>query len=63
VIVAAGAVVTPGKRLESGYLYVGNPAKPARHITEKERSFFTYGAGNYVRLKDKHLAEGYDRPE
>ena len=62
VIVAAGAVVTPGKVLESGYLYVGNPAKQARHITEKERSFFTYGAGNYVRLKDMHLAEGYDKP-
>ncbi|PHS65146.1 MAG: gamma carbonic anhydrase family protein [Thalassobium sp.] len=62
VIVAAGAVVTPGKRLESGYVYVGNPAKQARPITEKERSFFTYGAGNYVQLKDKHLAEGYDKP-
>ena len=62
VIVAAGAVVTPGKVLESGYLYVGNPAKQARPITEKERSFFTYGAGNYVRLKDKHLTEGYDKP-
>ncbi|WP_276678286.1 hypothetical protein [Thalassolituus oleivorans] len=30
-------------------------------IIEKERSFFTYGAGNYVRLKDKHMAEGYDK--
>ncbi|MAK92072.1 MAG: gamma carbonic anhydrase family protein [Oleibacter sp.] len=62
VIIAAGAVVTPGKVLESGYLYKGNPAKAARPITEKERSFFTYGAGNYVRLKDKHIAEGYDQP-
>lgn len=62
VIVAAGAVVTPGKVLESGYLYVGSPAKKARAITDKERSFFTYGAGNYVRLKDKHLAEGYHLP-
>jgi len=26
-----------------------------------ERSFFTHGVGNYVRLKDKHLAEGYEK--
>jgi len=61
VIIAAGAVVTPGKVLESGYVYKGNPAKQARPISEKERQFFTYSAGNYVRLKDKHLAEGFDK--
>jgi carbonic anhydrase/acetyltransferase-like protein (isoleucine patch superfamily) len=61
VIVAAGATVSPGKVLESGYVYMGTPAKKVRPITDKERSFFTYGAGNYVRLKDKHLAEGYDK--
>ena len=61
VIVAAGATVSPGKVLESGFVYMGNPAKKVRPITDKERSFFTYGAGNYVRLKDKHLAEEYDR--
>lgn len=60
VIIAAGAVVTPGKVLESGYVYKGNPAKQARPISEKERQFFTYSAGNYVRLKDKHLTEGFD---
>jgi len=26
-------------------------------LTDKERSFFAYTAGNYVRLKDGHLAE------
>ena len=61
VIIAAGAVVTPGKVLESGYVYKGNPAKQARPISDKERKFFTYSAGNYVRLKDKHLAEGFDQ--
>jgi hypothetical protein len=30
-------------------------------ITEKERSFFIYATDNYVRLKDKHIAEGYDK--
>ncbi|MBD3738446.1 MAG: gamma carbonic anhydrase family protein [Pseudomonas balearica] len=57
VIIAAGSLVPPGKRLESGYLYVGSPVKQARPLTDKERSFFAYTAGNYVRLKDEHLAE------
>ena len=48
VMVAAGSVVTPGKRLESGYLYVGNPARQKRRLTDKERHFFTYSAKNYV---------------
>ncbi|SDM81547.1 Carbonic anhydrase or acetyltransferase, isoleucine patch superfamily [Franzmannia pantelleriensis] len=57
VIIAAGAVVTPGKRLEGGHVYAGNPAKPLRALKESERAFFTYTAGNYVKLKDQYLAE------
>ena len=45
VIVAAGSVVTPGKVLESDYLYVGNPAKQARPVTERELSFLPMGRG------------------
>ncbi|MEA1080166.1 gamma carbonic anhydrase family protein [Marinobacter qingdaonensis] len=60
VIVAAGCLVPPGKTLESGHLYVGSPAKKARALTDKERSFFTYTAGNYVKLKDSYLAEAGD---
>lgn len=60
VILGAGSLVPPGRVLESGFLYVGSPAKQARPLTEKERAFFTYSAANYVRLKDQHLAEGYD---
>ncbi|WP_339489292.1 gamma carbonic anhydrase family protein [Pseudomonas sp. EL_65y_Pfl2_R95] len=59
VVLGAGSLVPPGKRLESGFLYVGSPAKQARALTEKELSYFTYTAGNYVRLKDQHLMEGY----
>ncbi len=57
VIIAAGAVVTPGKRLESGYVYAGNPAKALRPLKDKERAFFPYTAGNYVKLKDQFLAQ------
>lgn len=61
VVIGAGTLVPPGKRLESGYLYVGSPAKQARPLSDKERAFFTYSAANYVKLKDQHLAEGYEQ--
>ncbi len=57
VIVGAGCLVPPGKTLKSGYVYVGNPCKQLRPITETERAFFTYSPANYVRLKDLYLAE------
>jgi len=59
VVLGAGSLVPPGKTLPSGHLYVGRPAKAVRALTDKELAFFTYTAGNYVRLKDKHLAENY----
>ena len=59
VIIAAGAIVPPGKRCESGFVYMGTPAKQQRPISEKERSFFRYTAANYVKLKDKHIAQGW----
>ena len=60
VVIGAGSLVPPGKRLESGYLYVGSPVKQVRPLTEQERSYFAYSATNYVRLKDLHLIEGYE---
>jgi carbonic anhydrase/acetyltransferase-like protein (isoleucine patch superfamily) len=62
VIIGAGSLVPPGKRLESGFLYVGRPVKQVRPLTEKEIAFFPYSATNYVKLKDQHLAEGFDQP-
>lgn len=57
VIVGAGCMVPPGKTLASGFVYVGNPCKPLRPLSENERNFFTYSAANYVKLKDEYLAE------
>jgi carbonic anhydrase/acetyltransferase-like protein (isoleucine patch superfamily) len=57
VFIAAGSVVTPNKTLESGYLYVGNPARQKRPLTDEERTFLSVSANNYVRLKDEYLAE------
>jgi carbonic anhydrase/acetyltransferase-like protein (isoleucine patch superfamily) len=57
VVIGAGTLVPPGKQLESGFLYVGSPCKKARPLSDKERSFFTYSANNYAKLKDQHIAE------
>ena len=57
VMIGAGSLVTPGKTLKSGWLYAGSPARPVREITERERTFLTYSAINYVKLKDQFLAE------
>lgn len=57
VILAAGSLVPPGKRLAGGWLYRGRPAEPVRALTVEEREFLTYVAGNYVRLKDRYQAE------
>lgn len=55
VIIGAGSLVPPGKRLESGYLYLGNPARAVRRLTEKELEHLVYSAEHYVRLKDHYL--------
>ncbi|RUR12331.1 gamma carbonic anhydrase family protein [Legionella sp. km772] len=55
VMVAAGSIIPPGKRLESGYLYLGNPAKAIRKLTIKELEHLDYSAAHYVRLKDRYL--------
>lgn len=61
VIIGAGSLVPAQRRLASGFLYMGSPARQVRPLTDKERSFFAYTAANYVRLKDEHLAENSPR--
>jgi carbonic anhydrase/acetyltransferase-like protein (isoleucine patch superfamily) len=57
VIIGAGSLVPPGKHLEQGYLYMGNPARQARALRPDELIFLSQSASNYVRLKDEYLAE------
>lgn len=59
VIIGAGSLVPAQLTLESGFLYMGSPARQVRPLTDKERSFFTYTAANYVRLKDEHLSQDW----
>lgn len=55
VMLGAGSLVSPGKQLESGYLYVGTPAKRIRPLKEEEKQFLRYSAQHYVHLKDEYL--------
>jgi carbonic anhydrase/acetyltransferase-like protein (isoleucine patch superfamily) len=55
VMLGAGSLVPPNKKLESGYLYVGSPAKQSRALTENEKEFLRYSAEHYVILKNRHL--------
>ena len=54
--VGAGALVTPGKEVGEGELWLGNPARKARMLTDAEIEALYYSAGHYVRLKDEYLA-------
>lgn len=56
VLLGAGSLVSPGKRLKSGWLYRGSPAEAARELTAAEREQFTYSAANYVLLKNRYVA-------
>jgi len=58
VILGAGALVPSGRRLESGNLYVGSPAKRVRSLTEQELEFLKYSSEQYIELKDNYLNEG-----
>ncbi|MBO6522873.1 MAG: gamma carbonic anhydrase family protein [Balneolaceae bacterium] len=60
VIIAAGTLVPPSKILESGYLYMGSPAKPVRKLSEEEVASIKKYSENYVKYsrayqgKDKY---------
>lgn len=53
-MVGAGALVPPNKVLESGYLWVGNPVRKARALSDDEKAYLHYSAAHYVRLKNKY---------
>lgn len=54
VMIGAGALVPPGKVLQSGYLYVGSPAKQSRALTDREREYLRYSAEHYAQMAERH---------
>ncbi|HSM11580.1 MAG TPA: gamma carbonic anhydrase family protein [Lysobacter sp.] len=53
--VGAGALVAPGKVVGEGELWLGNPARRVRVLSEAEIEGLYYSAQHYVRLKDRYL--------
>ncbi|PZP39241.1 MAG: gamma carbonic anhydrase family protein [Pseudomonas fluorescens] len=53
-MVAAGAVVSPGKVVESGWLWAGVPARPLRKLTEDELAYLAWSATHYAKLSDNY---------
>jgi carbonic anhydrase/acetyltransferase-like protein (isoleucine patch superfamily) len=54
--VGAGALVAPGKVVGEGELWVGNPARRVRTLSDKEIEALRYSAQHYVEVKDDYLA-------
>jgi carbonic anhydrase/acetyltransferase-like protein (isoleucine patch superfamily) len=50
VLLGAGSLVPEGRVLESGWLYLGRPARQVRRLSEEELAYFAYQAANYARL-------------
>jgi carbonic anhydrase/acetyltransferase-like protein (isoleucine patch superfamily) len=57
VMLGAGALVPPGKKLASGYLYIGSPVKQARPLKDSEKEFLEYSFQHYVQLKNTYLKQ------
>ncbi|MBA3024130.1 MAG: gamma carbonic anhydrase family protein [Gammaproteobacteria bacterium] len=55
VMVGAGSLISPGKTLQGGMLYMGRPAKAVRALTDEEIEYLRYSAEHYMRVKDNYL--------
>jgi carbonic anhydrase/acetyltransferase-like protein (isoleucine patch superfamily) len=55
-MLAAGAMLTPGKRIASGQLWAGRPARYVRDLTETDIAGMRAGVSHYVDLARRHSA-------
>jgi len=53
-VLAAGSVLPPGKRIGRYELWMGNPAKLARVLTDEQRAEFDRTAPHYVELSGRY---------
>lgn len=53
-MLAAGALLTPGKRVISGQLWAGRPARFMRDLTQQEKDYILWSAPHYVTLGQEH---------
>ena len=55
--VAAGALVTPGKRVKRGELWAGRPAKMIRELTEDDYKRMAGTGSSYAALAQQYRSE------
>lgn len=55
VMIGAGSLVPPRKRLESGFLYMGSPVKAVRALTDAEKQHLHDSAQHYVNVANQYL--------
>jgi len=55
-MLAAGAILTPGRRIPPGQLWAGRPAKYVRDLGEAELAGMRAGVAHYVALAKRHAA-------
>ena len=56
-MVAAGALVTPGKVVPSGQIWAGSPAKYFRDLTPEETAYINTSEKNYIKLAAEYLLQ------
>jgi carbonic anhydrase/acetyltransferase-like protein (isoleucine patch superfamily) len=52
--VAAGSLLTPGKKFPAGVMIMGSPAKIVRDITQEDKEMMDRISNNYSTYKDKY---------
>jgi carbonic anhydrase/acetyltransferase-like protein (isoleucine patch superfamily) len=55
--VGAGSVIPPGKVVGERELWLGNPARLVRVLSDKQVEQLHYSADHYVRIKNDYLAD------
>lgn len=55
-MLAAGAMLTPGKRIPTGQLWAGRPAKYVRDLSEADIAGMRAGVAHYMDLAKRHAA-------
>ncbi len=53
-MLAAGSLLSPGKRVPKGQLWAGRPAKYMRDLTEEDMAYIKWSAPHYVELGQDH---------
>ncbi|MBK7147182.1 MAG: gamma carbonic anhydrase family protein [Xanthomonadales bacterium] len=56
--VGAGAVIAPGKTVGERELWLGNPARLVRVLSDRDVESLYYSSTHYVKLKDRYLDSG-----